>query len=63
MSSINYIKVNCQVPRKEMVLQFMSYDQHFGRGNNTTTMSPEDEWRYPIPNSVREGFINIVCTH
>jgi len=62
MSSMSYRKVSCQVPRKEKELQSVTYDQHFGKGNITKTMSSEEDWKYPVPNSIREDHMNIVCS-
>ena len=61
LSSINYLKVDCGVPRKYMSLKFMSYDQHFGNGNNTTTFTPEINWQYMKPDSSNEIITNFIC--
>jgi hypothetical protein len=61
LSSITYRKSDCSVPRKQMILSFMTYDQHFGEGNNLVSYNPGIEWIYPNPESVTEFIINTMC--
>ena len=62
LSSITYRKSDCVMPRKHMILHFMTYNQPFGQGKNTTTFSPPKKWEYLKPDTVHEGITNHVCS-
>ena len=63
MSIIGYQKVNCDSPRKFMILQLRGTDQHFGEGNSISSWSPTKGWEYPPPESIMEILLDEVCIH
>lgn len=62
LSSIVYHKVDCKTPRKLMYLQFLRYGQYYGKGTVTGRSTLGKKWRYPEPGTLRELYVDHVCS-
>ncbi|HIL42384.1 MAG TPA: hypothetical protein EYG35_03240 [Gammaproteobacteria bacterium] len=61
MSVKIYIQGDCLVNRF-IFLSSMTYKQSMGGGSGET-MSPPDEWQYPVPESVDAHLLDEVCRY
>ena len=58
-----YIHGDCKLFRLK-VLSASFYTQSMGEGiTSSTSNTPDEEWRYPIPKSPGEYVLNAVCNH
>ena len=63
-SVVEYQEVDCLTPiTKWNVLSRITYDTQMGKGTPTATWTPEPEWQYARPDSVRESLLFDICQH
>ena len=60
LSTKGYYKGDCEMFRYKY-LSFSYYKQPMGEGSGDTDSTPDTEWRYPSPNSIREYILKGVC--
>ena len=54
-----YRQGDCEMFRYK-ILSYIYYEQPMGEGGGESS-PPETEWRYPIPNSMGEDTLKLVC--
>ena len=60
LSEINYRQVDCKLYRYKF-LRGELYEKNMGKGNSLSTNSGIDEWIYPLPDTIGEVVLQLVC--
>ena len=63
ISSKMYLQVDCGINRYKH-LTYLSYKESMGKGEiNNTYNPPNEQWRYPTPNSTAGLELNFICDY
>ena len=62
LSSKVYNQGDCGMFRRKY-LSYIHYEQPMGEGSGDSNSPPNPEWNYPIPNSMGETILKIVCDY
>ena len=60
LSYTAYIQLHCIIMRNKM-LKLHSYNKSMGKGEITSSTTPEDEWEYPPPGTTFNIAFNEIC--
>jgi len=60
LSGRTYNELDCSIFRFK-ILKFQTYNNSMSEGEQTTDVTPPDDWIYPDPESIQEFILNKVC--